>query len=95
MNPVVKHLIKDKIAEMATQAGMKDHGDLGEGWVSNDPECEYPECVYTESLLKFAGVVADFIVLRYPFQMNNRIRIMLDAAYESGFKHGVESRSNQ
>ena len=90
MNPVVKHLLEDKIVDMARKAGMKDSGVFGDGWVSDDPEDKYPECVYTENLMEFAGLVSELIVLKYPFQMNNRIRVLLDAAYNSGYKAGSE-----
>jgi len=47
---------RDDIIRMAREAGMYEGWD---GWTTgDDPNCLYPECVYTENLERFAALVA-------------------------------------
>ena len=49
-------MTQEEIIEMARQAGMHK-GEFG--WTTgDDPNCLYPECVYTENLEAFAKLVA-------------------------------------
>lgn len=47
---------REDIIRMAREAGMH-HSFMG--WTTgDDPDCEYPECVYTDNLERFAELVA-------------------------------------
>jgi hypothetical protein len=49
-------MTRDDIIRMAREAGMHEGWD---GWTTgDDPNCLYPECVYTENLERFAALVA-------------------------------------
>lgn len=43
--------MREEIVRMAREAGMREGWD---GWTTgDDPNCMYPECVYTENLERF------------------------------------------
>ena len=43
--------MREEIIKMAREAGMREGWD---GWTTgDDPNCMYPECVYTENLERF------------------------------------------